>query len=114
MLPTPVVPRPAPEPSEAPSGRHLPDGDLVEELLATVNSARAFQEFRRSQRKECFNLLRWLQLVLPLIQELREAASPLTDDAYRRLALLARAFHAARRLLRCCHDGSKIFLVRND
>ncbi|KAI4977346.1 hypothetical protein ZWY2020_057258 [Hordeum vulgare] len=73
---------------------------------------RAFQEFRRSQRKECFTLLRWLQLVLPLIEELREASPPrpLTDDAYRRLALLSRAFQAARRLLRCCHDGSKIFL----
>ncbi|KAL6603423.1 hypothetical protein ACP70R_043784 [Stipagrostis hirtigluma subsp. patula] len=99
-----------PEPSE-PSGRSLSDEALVEELLATVGAARGFQEFRRSQRKECFNLLRWLQLVLPLVQEVREAAPSLTDDAYRRLDLLGRAFHAARRLLRCCHDGSKIFLA---
>ena len=120
MLSTIFGTRPAaepdpPEPPEPePSGRQLSDGDLLDELLATVGSARAFQEFRRSQRKECFNLLRWLQLVLPLIEELREAAPsrPLTDDAYRRLSLLGRAFLAARRLLRCCHDGSKIFLVR--
>ncbi|XP_047074865.1 U-box domain-containing protein 15-like [Lolium rigidum] len=118
MLSTLFGTRPAsdqelPEPLEPePSGRQLSDGDLLDELLATVGSARAFQEFRRSQRKESFNLLRWLQLVLPLIEELREAAParPLTDDAYRRLALLGRAFQAARRLLRCCHDGSKIFL----
>nr|BAK07679.1 predicted protein [Hordeum vulgare subsp. vulgare] len=105
--------RPAGEPDPPePSGRHLSDVDLLDELLATVGAARAFQEFRRSQRKECFTLLRWLQLVLPLIEELREASPPrpLTDDAYRRLALLSRAFQAARRLLRCCHDGSKIFL----
>ena len=118
MLPWSLFPRPAPgtgsdaepEPSE-PSGRQLSDEALVEELLTNVASARSFQEFRRSQRKECFGLLRWLQLVLPLIQEIRETAPSLTDDAYRRLALLGRAFQAARRLLRCCHDGSKIFLV---
>ena len=44
-------------------GREMDDEDLVEELLVTVNSARAFAEFRRTQRKECANLLRWLQLV---------------------------------------------------
>ncbi|OEL27834.1 U-box domain-containing protein 15 [Dichanthelium oligosanthes] len=101
---------PEPEPSE-PSGRQLSDEALVEELLTTVAAARSFQEFRRSQRKECFSLLRWLQLVLPLIQEIRETPPSLTDDAYRRLALLGRTFQAARRLLRCCHDGSKIFLA---
>ncbi|BAF20547.2 Os06g0726900 [Oryza sativa Japonica Group] len=94
-----------------PSGRQLSDGDLLEELLSTANAARAFHEFRQSQRKECFNLLRWLQLLLPLVQELRESAPALSDDAYRRLALLGRAFQAARRLLRCCHDGSKIYLT---
>ncbi|CAD6264432.1 unnamed protein product [Miscanthus lutarioriparius] len=92
-------------------GREMDDEDLVEELLVTVNSARAFAEFRRTQRKECANLLRWLQLVLPLLEELRDAAPRLTDDAYRRLALLGRALAAARRLLRSCHDGSKIYLA---
>ncbi|KAL6873958.1 hypothetical protein ACP4OV_014040 [Aristida adscensionis] len=101
---------PSPEASE-PSGRQLSDEALVEELLATVGAARAFQEFRRSQRKECFGLVRWLQLVLPLVQEVREAAPSLTDGAYRRLDQLGRAFNAARRLLRTCHDGSKIFLA---
>jgi hypothetical protein len=91
----------------------MDDEDLVEELLVTVNSARAFAEFRRTQRKECANLLRWLQLVLPLLEELRDAAPRLTDDAYRRLALLGRALAAARRLLRTCNDGSKIYLVRS-
>lgn len=96
-------------------GREMDDEDLVEELLVTVNSARAYAEFRRTQRKECANLLRWLQLVLPLLEELRDrdAAPRLTDDAYGRLALLGRALAAARRLLRSCHDGSKIYLVRS-
>uniref|UniRef100_A0A0D9X902 RING-type E3 ubiquitin transferase n=1 Tax=Leersia perrieri TaxID=77586 RepID=A0A0D9X902_9ORYZ len=108
-----MLPPASPGDSEAASSgaRDMDDEDLVEELLATVNSARAFAEFRRTQRKECANLLRWLQLVLPLLEELRDSAPPLTDDAYRRLVLLARAFSAARRLLRSCHDGSKIFLV---
>lgn len=126
MLPWSIFPRaasgsdtePEPEPeaeaeTSEPSGRQLSDEALVEELLTAVAAARSFQEFRRSQSKECLSLLRWLQLVLPLIQEIREATPSLTDDAYRRLVLLGRAFHAARRLLRCCHDGSKIFLVIN-
>ncbi|XP_015695819.1 U-box domain-containing protein 15 [Oryza brachyantha] len=109
----PMMLPPPPSPGDAePSGaRDMDDEDLVEELLATVNSARAFVDFRRTQRKECANLLRWLQLVLPLLEELRDAAPPLTEDAYHRLALLGRAFSAARRLLRSCHDGSKIFLA---
>ncbi|OEL13105.1 U-box domain-containing protein 15 [Dichanthelium oligosanthes] len=111
-MPPPTQPPPSspddPEPSVA---REMDDEDLVEELLVTVNSARAFPEFRRTQRKECANLLRWLQLVLPLLEELRDAAPRLTDDAYRRLTLLGRALAAARRLLRSCHDGSKIFLA---
>ncbi|RCV23276.1 hypothetical protein SETIT_4G286500v2 [Setaria italica] len=124
MLPWSIFPRATsgsdaePEPeaeaeaeTSEPSGRQVSDEALVEELLTAVASARSFQEFRRSQSKECLSLLRWLQLVLPLIQEIRETAPSLTDDAYRRLALLGRAFHAARRLLRCCHDGSKIFLA---
>ncbi|KAF0906367.1 hypothetical protein E2562_009722 [Oryza meyeriana var. granulata] len=107
-MPPPMMLPPSPGDSGA---RDMDDEDLVEELLATVNSARAFVDFRRTQRKECANLLRWLQLVLPLLEELRDSAPPLTEDAYHRLALLGRAFSAARRLLRSCHDGSKIFLA---
>uniref|UniRef100_A0ACD6AI11 Uncharacterized protein n=1 Tax=Avena sativa TaxID=4498 RepID=A0ACD6AI11_AVESA len=101
-----------PEPSCSEAGaREMDDEDLVEDLLATVNSARAYADFRRTQRKECHNLLRWLQLVLPLLEELRDSTPNLTEDAYRRLTLLGRAFAAARRLLRSCNDGSKIFLA---
>ncbi|KAK3122001.1 hypothetical protein QOZ80_8BG0663820 [Eleusine coracana subsp. coracana] len=111
MPPPTMPPPPSPDDPEPSAAREMDDEDLVEELLATVNSARAYAEFRRTQRRECANLLRWLQLVLPLLEELRDSAPRLTDNAYRRLALLGRAFAAARRLLRSCHDGSKIFLA---
>ncbi|CAL5013073.1 unnamed protein product [Urochloa decumbens] len=111
MPPPTQPPPPSPDDAEPSVAREMDDEDLVEELLVTVNSARAFAEFRRTQRKECANLLRWLQLVLPLLEELRDAAPRLTDDAYRRLALLGRALSAARRLLRSCNDGSKIYLA---
>ncbi|WVZ92430.1 hypothetical protein U9M48_038496 [Paspalum notatum var. saurae] len=110
-MPPPTQPPSSPDDPEPSVAREMDDEDLVEELLVTVDSARAFPEFRRTQRKECANLLRWLQLVLPLLEELRDAAPRLTDDAYRRLSLLGRALAAARRLLRSCHDGSKIFLA---
>jgi hypothetical protein len=111
-MPPPTMPPSSPDDPEPSAAREMDDEDLMEELLVTVNSARAFTEFRRTQRKECASLLRWLQLVLPLLEELRDSAPRLTDNAYRRLALLSRAFAVARRLLRSCHDGSKIFLVR--
>ncbi|KAK8451316.1 hypothetical protein SEVIR_6G194300v4 [Setaria viridis] len=110
-MPPPTQPPSSPDDPEPPVAREMDDEDLVEELLVTVNSARAFAECRRTQRKECAHLLRWLQLVLPLLEELRDAAPRLTDDAYRRLALLGRALAAARRLLRSCNDGSKIYLA---
>ncbi|CAO2207070.1 unnamed protein product [Urochloa humidicola] len=111
MPPPTQPPPPSPDDTEPSVAREMDDEDLVEELLVTVNSARAFAEFRRTQRRECANLLRWLQLVLPLLEELRDAAPRLTDEAYRRLALLGRALSAARRLLRSCNDGSKIYLA---
>ncbi|KAG1361064.1 RING-type E3 ubiquitin transferase [Cocos nucifera] len=89
---------------------HDPE-DLTREMLEVIDTVRSFGEFRRTQRKECFNLVRRLQLVVPLLEEINELETPISDAAYARLCDLAEAFSDAKKLLRCCHDGSKIYLA---
>ncbi|OAY67439.1 U-box domain-containing protein 15, partial [Ananas comosus] len=91
--------------------REQDDDELVLELLDVIESVRSFGDYRRSQKKECFNLVRWMKLVVPFLEELQEIAAPIPDAAYNRLSALAKAFAAAKKLLRCCHDGSKIYLA---
>jgi hypothetical protein len=64
--------------------------------IAILLGHSSFQEFCRSQRKESFGSSAGSSSCSVMTPT---AASP-----------SGRAFHAARRLLRCCHDGSKIFL----
>lgn len=85
--------------------------DLVGELLEIIDSVGSFGEYRRTQRKESFNLVRRMKLVAPLLEELQDLEYPIPDAAYARLSGLLKAFSASRKLLRCCHDGSKIYLV---
>ncbi|CAL9072382.1 unnamed protein product [Musa acuminata var. zebrina] len=85
--------------------------DLVGELLEIIDSVGSFGEYRRTQRKESFNLVRRMKLVAPLLEELQDLEYPIPDAAYARLCGLLKAFSAARKLLRCCHDGSKIYLA---
>lgn len=85
--------------------------ELIQELLEIISSVSAFGEYRRTHRKESFNLVRRVKLVAPLLEEIREHEVPIPEAAHARLRGLLKAFTAARKLLRCCHDGSKIYLV---
>ncbi|XP_072968452.1 U-box domain-containing protein 15 [Typha angustifolia] len=91
--------------------RDLDEEELIDELLYVIESVRSFNGYRRTQRKECFNLVRWMMLLVPLLEEIQEVGAPISDGAYARLRLLAKSFAAAKRLLRICHDGSKIYLA---
>ncbi|CAL9160434.1 U-box domain-containing protein 15-like [Musa acuminata AAA Group] len=85
--------------------------DLIRELKVIIDSVAAFGDYRRTQRKESFNLVRRMKLVTPLLEEIQELEGPIPDAAYARLCSLLKAFTAAKKLLRCCHDGSKIYLA---
>ncbi|PKU76563.1 U-box domain-containing protein 15 [Dendrobium catenatum] len=85
--------------------------DLALELLETVETVQSFSDYRRTQRKECHNLIRRMKLAVPLLEEIRDLEIPVPDDVCARLYRLRTAFTAAKKLLRCCHDGSKIYLV---
>ncbi|XP_074587679.1 U-box domain-containing protein 15-like [Curcuma longa] len=96
---------------EAAGPREHDVDDLIQELLEMIQSASSFGDYRRLQRKECFNLVRRMKLVVPFLEEIKELQDPIPDAAYDRLCCLHKAFHSARKLLRCCHDGSKIYLA---
>ncbi|XP_020595381.1 U-box domain-containing protein 15-like, partial [Phalaenopsis equestris] len=85
--------------------------DLVRELLETFETVLSFSDYRRTQKKECYNLIRRMKLVVPLLEEIRDSEVPVPDGVCSKLCSLRAAFKAAKKLLRCCHDGSKIYLA---
>ncbi|KAG6408484.1 hypothetical protein SASPL_131497 [Salvia splendens] len=93
-------------------GRSKSDENSVEDSIAIIESVKKIGEFRRTQRKEGANLVRRLKLFLPFLEEIREvdnADIPL--PAISCFKKLNKAFRSARKLLRFCHDGSKIYLA---
>ncbi|KAJ3672318.1 hypothetical protein LUZ60_007039 [Juncus effusus] len=91
--------------------RELDDEDLIQDLLDLVEIVCSFGDFRKTQKKECLNLVRWMKLVVLLLEEIAENEEPIPDCAYEQLCKLVKAFSAAKRVLRHCHDGSKVYLA---
>lgn len=84
---------------------------LVESLVNAVNAIALNRDYRKSQKKDCFDLVRRIQLLLPLFEELRELQGPLPRVAAECFSSLRKTFHSAKRLLQLCHDGSKLYLA---
>ena len=84
---------------------------LVESLANAVNAIALSRDYRKSQKKDCFDLVRRIKLLLPLFEELRELQGPLPLVAVECFSTLRKTFHSAKRLLQVCHDGSKLYLV---
>ncbi|CAN6722501.1 unnamed protein product [Malus baccata var. baccata] len=68
-------------------------------------------DYRRTQRKECYNLVRRMKLLLPLFEETRELDEPIPERGAAWLANLKMMLLMAKKLLKTCHEGSKIYLV---
>lgn len=86
--------------------------DLVDEIIEIVESIKDIGEYRRTQRKECNNLVRRLKVFLPLLDEIRNLEFPIPEAGIECLKKLKKAFQSAKKLLNLCHSGSKIYLVR--
>lgn len=96
------------------SPRARTDENLVEEIIAIIESVKAIGEYRKTQRKECANLVRRLKLFLPLLEEIRDVErTKIPDAGILCLKKLKKAFQCAKKLLKLCHGGSKIYLVGN-
>lgn len=86
--------------------------DLAEELIGIIEAAKSLVEFRGTQKKECQNLVRRLRHCLPLMEELRDLDAHIPEVCISCLRKLKKAFILGKKLLKTCHAGSKIYLVR--
>ncbi|XP_031384103.1 U-box domain-containing protein 15-like isoform X1 [Punica granatum] len=87
-------------------------GDRVKELIEAIEAAGMFGGYRKTQRKECLSLVRRLKLLVPLLEEIGELRdSGACCDSLSCLADLEGALVSAKKLLKQCSCGSKIYLA---
>ena len=92
-------------------GNESEEPDLIGEILGVVESVAQFGDYRRTQRKECHNLVRRMKLLLPLIEEIRDLGTPIPEKGMAWLQNLKDALVLAKKVLQLCNEGSKIQLV---
>lgn len=87
------------------------EADVLEEIVGVIESAAQFGNYRRTQRKDCYSLMRQLKLLLPLIEEIRHHDEPILKAGTAALWSVKKALAIAMKLLKTCNEGSKIYLV---
>ena len=87
------------------------EGEVVERLVELVGEIAAISDFRNSYRRQFCNLSRRIRLLVPMLEEAKEAPTPLPAASEAALRRLRDALHGAGELLRLGSSGSKIFLV---
>ncbi|KAI8549054.1 hypothetical protein RHMOL_Rhmol07G0321500 [Rhododendron molle] len=85
--------------------------DVIQELVALIEAVQSIGDFRRTQRKEAHSLVRRLKLLLPLLEEIRDIDTLIPEAGMTCLCNLKHAFLAAKKLLKMCTEGSKIYLA---
>ncbi|KAL4308457.1 hypothetical protein GQ457_01G008650 [Hibiscus cannabinus] len=85
--------------------------DLVNEMVTMIEYVARFGDYRRAQKKECYNLVRRLKIFLPFFDEVRHLGSPISPNAAASLSKLKKAIRLATKLLKTCNEGSKIYLA---
>lgn len=100
------------EETDLSTSTHQEEIDVAQEILAVIESVARLGDFRRTQKKDSNSLVRRMKLLLPLLEEIRDINIPLSKAGIATLYNLKKALLAARKLLRLCNEGSKIYLVR--
>lgn len=93
---------------------------LVREIVSIVEFLDQINDYRRTQQKECFNLVRRLKILIPVMDEIRcfdeshppSSSSSSPDSCRHFLYRLRKVILVAKKLLETCNNGSKIFLVQ--
>ncbi|KAL9332908.1 hypothetical protein Peur_073047 [Populus x canadensis] len=88
--------------------------DVVVEMMDVIEVVGLYVGYRRTQRKECLNLVRRLKLLLPLLEEIKENGNyKLVSSEGLKTSLdnLKKALLGAKKLLKKCSCGSKIYLA---
>ncbi|TKV96854.2 hypothetical protein SEVIR_9G456100v4 [Setaria viridis] len=92
-------------------GAEVEEGEVVERLVELVGEIAAISDFRNSYRRQFCNLSRRIRLLVPMLEEAKEAPTPLPVASEAALRRLREALYGAGELLRLGSSGSKIFLV---
>lgn len=85
--------------------------ELVREMMEVIETVGSYAGFRVTQRKECLNLVRRLKLLVPLLEEIMELDYSVSGLGLNSLLNLKKALLGAKKLLKTCNYGSKIYLV---
>lgn len=85
--------------------------DVVKESMELIETVGSYAGYRKTQGKECLSLVRRLKLLVPLLEELRELGGSVPGEVLNCLADLRKALLSAKKLLKHCNYGSKIYLV---
>ncbi|XP_074358875.1 U-box domain-containing protein 15 isoform X2 [Apium graveolens] len=91
--------------------QHRDQSHVINELIGVIAYVKAIADFRITQKTPSCCLIRRLKLLIPLLQEIRDLDSPLPDECFICLRKFHKAFHSARKLLKACSVGSKIYLA---
>ncbi|KAF4357672.1 U-box domain-containing protein 15 [Cannabis sativa] len=88
------------------------ENDVVVELMGLIETVGSYSGYRKTTRKQCLSLVRRLQLLVPLLEEIRENDTTLISaQALNGLVNLKTALLPAKKLLKDCNYGSKIYLA---
>lgn len=85
--------------------------EVVKEVVELIEKSGSYVGFRKTQKKECLNLVRKLKLLMPLMEEIVELHPSISNDSLSSLLNLKKSLLASKKLLKTCISGSKIFLV---
>ncbi|KAL5706178.1 U-box domain-containing protein 15 [Ranunculus cassubicifolius] len=85
--------------------------DLTRGIMEVIESLAMLGDYRNTQRKECFSLVRRIKLLVPLLEEIAEIGTVIPYQASNCLCNLKKALVFAMKLLKICHTGSKIYLA---
>ncbi|KAL0016814.1 hypothetical protein SO802_003883 [Lithocarpus litseifolius] len=84
---------------------------VVQEIVAVIESVAQFGDYRRTHKKDCGGIVRRIKLLLPLLEEIRDLETPIPETGIAWLCSLKKVLLCARKLLKMCNEGSKIYLA---
>ncbi|XP_021732249.1 U-box domain-containing protein 15-like [Chenopodium quinoa] len=85
--------------------------DIIHDLKVLIESLGLMGDYRVTQRKESQNLVRRIKIMHVLLEEIRDINEPLSNSAHASFCNLRRALLSAKKLLKTCSEGSKIYLA---
>ncbi|KAK4600219.1 hypothetical protein RGQ29_010046 [Quercus rubra] len=84
---------------------------VVQEIVGVIESVAQFGDYRRTHKKDCSGIVRRIKLLLPLLEEIRDLETPIPETGIAWLCSLKKVLLCARKLLKMCNEGSKIYLA---